>query len=202
MAVRALLGGTFDPVHIGHLHAARAVRAELGLASVTLVLSVRPPHRAVAASAAARWRMLRLAVADEVGLVASDIELERGGPSYSIDTIDIFAAAGDTIVWILGSDGLDAFTTWHRYDAFATRCHVAVVARPESEVQALPGFRQALQADCLARQPAGLVFVARSAMLDVSATAVRRLAARGEDASRLLTPAVWNYIRRRGLYRR
>ncbi len=202
MAVRALLGGTFDPVHIGHLHAARAVRAELGLASVTLVLSVRPPHRAVAASAAARWRMLRLAVADEVGLEASDIELERGGPSYSIDTIDIFAAAGDTVVWILGSDGLDAFTTWHRYDAFATRCHVAVVARPESEVQALPGFRQALQADCLARQPAGLVFVARSAMLDVSATAVRRLAARGEDASRLLTPAVWNYIRRRGLYRR
>ena len=202
MAVRALLGGTFDPVHIGHLHAARAVRAELGLASVTLVLSVRPPHRAVAASAAARWRMLRLAVADEVGLEASDIELERGGPSYSIDTIDIFAAAGDTVVWILGSDGLDAFTTWHQYDAFATRCHVAVVARPESEVQALPGFRQALQADCLARQPAGLVFVARSAMLDVSATAVRRLAARGEDASRLLTPAVWNYIRRRGLYRR
>lgn len=202
MAVRALLGGTFDPVHTGHLHAARAVRAELGLASVTLVLSARPPHRAVVASAAARWRMLRLAVANEVGLEVSDIEVERRGPSYSIDTIDTFAAAGDTVVWILGSDGLDAFTTWHQYDAFATRCHVAVVARPESEVRALPGFREVLRPDCLARRPAGLVFVARSAMLDVSATAVRRLAAHGEDASRLLTPAVWNYIRRRGLYRR
>ena len=201
MALRAVLGGTFDPVHIGHLHAARAVRRELGLDSVTLVLSARPPHRSAAAPAEDRWRMLELAAADDARIEISDLELRRGGPSYSIDTIEAFRAGGEAVVWILGSDGLDAFRTWHRYEAFATACHLAVMARPPAAVTVLPGFREAGDAAALARQEAGLLFRTRTPMLDVSATRVRASIAGGEDASGLLTPAVWHYITDRGLYR-
>lgn len=208
-ALRAILGGTFDPVHLGHLHAARAIRRELGLDSVTLVLSARPPHRSAAASAEDRWRMLQIAAADEAGddggddagIEASDLELRRRGPSYSIDTIEAFRARGETVVWILGSDGLDAFRTWHEYEAFAAACHVAILARPPAAVTALPGFRETGDAAALAGQDTGLLFRAQTPMLDVSATRVRASIACGEDASGLLTPAVWNYIRNRGLYR-
>lgn len=201
MGLRAVLGGTFDPVHVGHLHAARAAGRELGLASVTLVLSARPPHRSAVASVEDRWRMLCLALEEETGLEASDIELDRTGPSYSIDTIGAFRARGDAVVWILGSDGLDAFRTWHEYEAFADACHIAVLARPEAAVTDLPGFRGPATAAELAGRDTGLLFVARTPMLDVSATEVRGCIAREGDASRLLTPAVWNYIRKRGLYR-
>ena len=204
-ALRAILGGTFDPVHVGHLHAARAVRRELGLDSVTLVLSARPPHRSASASAEDRWRMLQIAAADDAGddagIEASDLELRRRGPSYSIDTIEAFRARGETVVWILGSDGLDAFRTWHEYEAFAAACHLAVLPRPPAAVTALPGFRETGDAAALAGQDTGLLFRARTPMLDVSATRVRAAIARGEDASGLLTPAVWHYIRNRGLYR-
>ena len=200
MALRAILGGTFDPVHVGHLHGARAVRRELGLDSVTLVLSARPPHRSAAASAADRWRMLQLAAGEDTGIEASDLELRRGGPSYSIDTIEAFRARGETVVWILGSDGLEAFRTWHEYEAFAAACHLAVLARPRAAVSGLPGFRDAGDAAALARQDTGLLFRARTPMLDISATRIRTAIAAGDDASGLLTPAVCNYIRQRGLY--
>lgn len=200
MALRAILGGTFDPVHVGHLHGARAVRRELGLDSVTLVLSARPPHRSAVASAEDRWRMLQLAAAEDAGIEASDLELQRRGPSYSIDTIEAFRARGETVVWILGSDGLDAFRTWHEYEAFAAACHLAVLPRPPAAVTVLPGFRATGDAAALARQAAGLLFLARTPMLDISATRVRTSIAASEDASGLLTPAVWNYIRQRGFY--
>ena len=201
MALRAVLGGTFDPVHAGHLHAAHAILRELGVASVTLVLSARPPHRAAVASVEDRWRMLCLAVEREPGLEASDLELRRAGPSFAIDTIGALAARGDTVVWILGSDGLDAFPTWHAHETFAESCHIAVLARPEAAVTPLPGFREVSNGAELARRDAGLLYVAKTPMLDVSATRVRGSVGRGEDVSRLLTPTVWNYIRKRGLYR-
>ena len=201
MALRAVLGGTFDPVHAGHLHAAHAVARELGVAPVTLMLSARPPHRAAIASVEDRWRMLCLAVGREPGLEASDMELRRDGPSFAIDTIRALAARGDTVVWILGSDGLDAFSAWHAHEAFAESCHIAVLARPEAAVKLLPGFREVSRGAELARREAGFLYVAKTPMRDVSATEVRGLIARGQDASGLLTPTVWNYIRKRGLYR-
>ena len=224
MGLRAFLGGTFDPVHVGHLHAARAVARELGLSSATLVLSARPPHRSAIASVEDRWRMLLLAVEHEPTLAASDVELARSGPSYSIDTVRALSSAGGAgggaelgtgggaegeagggaeagpVVWVLGSDGLGAFHAWHAHEAFATSCHVAVLARPDAEVAILPGFREVATGAELSRRHAGLLYVAKTAMLDVSATQVRGAITRGEDASRLLTPAVWNYIRERGLY--
>ena len=199
LKVRAFLGGTFDPVHIGHLHAARSVGNALGVSSVTLVLAARPPHRAPLASDADRWEMLRRAVSGDATLGASDVELRRGGPSYSIDTIESFGD-GDAIVWIVGSDGLDTFPTWHRYLAFARRCHIVVVVRPGTAVAPLPGFRQVDDPACLARSERGCLWVLATPMLDVSATGIRQILADGGDASALLPSPVWTYIRQRGLY--
>ena len=201
MKVRAYLGGTFDPVHVGHLHAARTVASALGVESVTLVLAARPPHRATCANAADRWKMLRLAVAGDAMLAASDIELRREGPSYSIDTIESLRD-GDPVVWIVGSDGLDTFSTWHRFRAFAGCCHIAVVVRPGTEVISLPGFSRVDDAACLAHHRHGCLFVLSHSMLHVSASRIRHVLARGGDASALLPSPVWTYIKRQGLYHR
>ena len=201
LKVRAFLGGTFDPVHIGHLHAARAVANALGVPSVTLVLAAEPPHRAARASAADRWEMLRLAVSDDAALGASDVEFRRGGPSYSIDTIESLGD-GDPIAWIVGSDGLGTFSTWHRFRAFAERCHIVVVVRPGTSVTGLPGFGRVNDPACLARRECGCLFVLSHPMLDISATRIRRILSVGGDASALLPSPVWTYVRQRGLYHR
>ena len=92
--VRALLGGTFDPIHRGHLHAARVGRRILNTPAVTLLPAARPRHRAPpVASIAHRWRMLRLAAESEPGLEASRLEIARPGPSYTVDTLAELAAA-------------------------------------------------------------------------------------------------------------
>ncbi len=196
-----LLGGTFDPVHIGHLRAAQAARAALGVDAVTLVLSARPPHRSAMASAQHRWHMLRLAVADEAGLEASDIELQRRGPSYAIDTMRAFAAPDRSVVWLLGSDSLAAFREWRDVEAFPRCGHIAVLARPHAALGGLPGFRPAREPACLRECAAGCLLTLDAPMLDVSATDVRGRLERGEDASHLLKPTVWHYIWRHGLYR-
>ena len=201
LKVRAYFGGTFDPVHVGHLHAARSVGNALGVGLVTLVLAARPPHRATRANMADRWQMLRLAVSGDAALDASDIELRREGPSYSIDTIESLGE-GEPIVWIVGSDGLDTFATWHRFRSFAKCCHIVVVVRPGTEVTPLPGFSRVYDAACLARRRRGCLFVISHAMLDVSASQIRHILARGGDVSALLPSPVLTYIKRRGLYHR
>ena len=200
LKVRAFLGGTFDPVHLGHLHAARSVANAFGV-SVNLVLAAEPPHRAALANVADRWEMLCLAVSGDPALAASDIELRRGGPSYSIDTIESLGD-GDPIVWIVGSDGLGSFASWHRFRTFARRCHIVVVVRPGTELASLPGFSRVDDAGCLARREHGCLFVLSHPMLDVSATHVRQVLSVGGDASALLPSPVWTYIKQRGLYHR
>ena len=196
-----LLGGTFDPVHLGHLNAAHAARRALGVEAATLVLSARPPHRTAVASAAHRFAMLRLATADEPGLVASGTELRRPGPSYSIDTLRAFAGPGRSVVWLLGSDSLSAFREWRDVEAFPRCGHVAVLARPGAPPSTLPGFKPARRPECLRESAAGRLLVLEAAMLNVAATDIRARVQRGEDATHLLKPAVKHYICRHGLYR-
>ncbi len=199
--MRTFLGGTFDPVHVGHLHAARSVGSALEVPSVTLVLAAEPPHRDARASVADRWEMLRLAVSGDPLLSASDVELRRDGPSYSIDTIEALGG-GDPIVWVVGSDGLDTFGTWHRFEAFAKRCHIVAVVRPGTEVAPLAGFSLVNDPACLAQHEHGCLVVLPHRMLDVSASRVREILSHGGDASALLPSPVWTYVRERGLYHR
>jgi nicotinate-nucleotide adenylyltransferase len=206
-----LLGGTFDPVHLGHLHAARVARARLDLAAVHLVLAARPAHRASpVASAADRWAMLQLAVSGERGLVADDRELRRPGPSYTVQTLEDVRAEfgpGEPLVWLLGWDAFRGLEGWYRWERLPELAHLAIFRRPGSAADLSPGLaalcgsRQAGDAGALKRAPAGALYFLQTEMLDISATGIRARVQAGGDAADLLAPAVWTYITDRQLYR-
>lgn len=196
----ALFGGTFDPVHLGHLHAARVGREALGGMGVTLLPAARPWHRpSPGASAAHRCRMLELA-ADGEGFSVSRLEIDRPGPSYAVDTLREFGASA-AVVWCIGDDALDALGTWYRAEQLPALCNLLVFERPGSARPRAPhGFEIVdTAADLAVRRSGGVHFLA-APMLDISATVVRRAIAEGEGAEALLPRQVWDYIRRNGLY--
>ena len=202
---KAILGGTFDPVHNGHLHAARAGRKALGAATVTLLPAARPWHRpAPAASVEHRWQMLGLAVGTEAGLARSDLEIVRPGPSYTVDTLR--ALASDVpVVWFIGADALADVASWHRSEALAALCHLLVLDRPgcNADTTSPPrGFVEAEDAAELTRHQSGRIHYLKAEMPDISASRVRTTIAAGGDASAWLPQRIWAYIKAHGLYGR
>ena len=126
-----LYGGTFDPVHVGHTHAALAVKDALQLEQVRMVLAARPGHRGAPHSEAGhRWAMLCLACEQHAGLVADNTELLRAGHSYTVATVAAVRAADPTAVpcWILGQDAFATLPTWHRWRELLNYCNLVVVA--------------------------------------------------------------------------
>ena len=207
----AVFGGTFDPVHLGHLHAARVAREALGGIGVTLLPAARPWHRPPPlASAMHRCRMLELA-ADGEDLAVSRLEIDRPGPSYAVDTLRELAGARalrdaeshTSVVWCIGGDALGALETWHRAEQLPSLCNLLVFERPGSPRARPPqGFDVVDAAACLGSRRSGGVHFLDAPMLDISATAVRRAIARGDATGVLLPRQVWDYIRRYGLYAR
>ena len=202
--MKAILGGTFDPVHLGHLHAARRARTALEVPDVTLLLAARPGHRAAPLAAIRdRWRMLRLATDHDAGLVASDLEIVRSGPSYTVDSLGGLGG-GEPLVWLIGRDALADVPYWHRADELATLCHFLVLDRPgmdASEPLVPRGFERVDDLALLDERPSGGLYCLPNAMLDISASRIRRMTAAGGDPSALLPPDVWTYICKQGLYR-
>lgn len=215
MRLLACYGGSFDPVHLGHLAVAREVRDALG-AEVALVPAADPPHKdATHADAAQRAEMLALAIDGERGLRVDRRELERGGPSYTVDTLRLVRAAEGPhrpIAWVVGSDSLLRLDTWHRWRELFAHAHVLAVERPGAPLdpqvvadQAPEVHRQvearARPAPALALSPAGGFAVLRLAgPRPESSTGVRRLIAGGGDWERMLPPAVAGFIRGHRLY--
>lgn len=201
----AFLGGTFDPVHNGHLHAARMVAQALSC-PVRLVLSAEPPHRVQPqASPEQRWALLELACADEAGLEADDIELRRGGPSYTIDTLKALRLrhGDEPLSWIIGTDAFNEIHTWRRWREVLGFGHLLVLQRPGTALNGTAlDFHREHRCPDLERRPAGGIRLLDEAMLPVSASAVRALIAKGGDAGHLLPEGVTTYIRRHGLYAR
>lgn len=212
-----VLGGTFDPIHRGHLDAARAVHDALGVARVLLVAAQAPPHRprAPQASAYHRFAMLALAAQDAPYLVADDSELRVDGPSYTAHTLGRLAAAGHApsqIVFITGVDAFAEIATWHDYPRVLDAAHFAVVARPGHALATLtarlPALRdrfapaQRLDAlrDAIGRQTR--IFLVDASTTDVSSTALRAALAAGDDVSGLVPPLVGVHLARHQLYRR
>ena len=205
-----LFGGTFDPIHLGHLHAAAAVCDALALDEVRMLLSARPGHRgATGATARQRWEMLVLACADDRRLAPDDTELRRaerrGRPSYTVETLeDLRAGAPDErLVWVIGSDAYRDLETWHRWREVFALADLLVLRRPGAELR-LAG---ALETETRQRRverftaPAGQVRVLEAPMLEVSASAVREsLAGVGTAAADLLPRAVYTYIYEHHLY--
>ena len=196
-----VFGGTFDPVHLGHLHAARRARIALEIPNVTLLLAARPGHRAKPqASVGDRWRMLDVATRDCPDLLASDLEVVRPGPSYTVDTL-LELREAEPLVWLIGRDALRDVPSWHRAGELPTLCNFLVLDRPGSgDPFVPPGFEWVDEIAGLAGHQTGRLYRLADSMPDVSASDVRRAVTGGGDAGALLPPGVWTYIRDRGLY--
>ncbi len=205
------LGGTFDPIHNGHLHAARIAAARLGLERVDLVLAARPWHRAQpSATIEQRWAMLQLAVADEPVLVADDREVRRGTESYTVETLEelrIEFGSQVPLVWLLGWDAYVALPTWRRWRELPALAHLAVVERPGSNaeldttMQAFTEAHRVEDAAALRGTAAGAVFLFVADMLSISSSDIRARRRRGEHVSQLLPRGVSTYIETHQLYR-
>jgi nicotinate-nucleotide adenylyltransferase len=209
MALTLFYGGTFDPVHAGHLQVARAARDALG-AVVHLVPANDPPHRdATGANAVERAHMLVLATAGETGLCVDPRELERDGPSYTVDTLRALRAElGDeaSLGWIAGDDSFRSLPTWHDWRALLELAHFVVALRPGHGLDDLPGplahavaGRWTEDPAVLHGAPAGRLYRLALPPQPESASAIRRALAAGE-APAGLQPAVERYIRVTGLY--
>jgi nicotinate-nucleotide adenylyltransferase len=211
----AILGGTFDPVHYGHLRLAADVRAALQLAEVRLVPAADPPHRGrTQASAADRVAMLELAVREFAGLVVDLREIERGGKSYTVDTLAGLRAEMPErpIALLVGADAFRGFPSWHRWNELFTLAHVVVVPRPGVPLeQGLPAgleheWRTRLTADpqALRERAAGAIFVQPVSAQPISSSEIRTALACGAgsvEIAGLLPAAVLAYIESKHLYR-
>ncbi len=205
-----VLGGTFDPVHFGHLRSALEVREALGLAQLRLIPCRLPPHRdPPVASAAQRLAMLEAAIAGEPGLHVDRRELDRPPPSYTVDTLRSLRTefgAQAPLCLLLGQDAFRGVPAWHRWELLIELAHFIVLERPQPperwppEVEALLEGRRAADPKRLAECPAGLVLCHRVTQLDISATRIRDLVASGSSPRYLLPDAVWAMILEHGLY--
>ncbi len=206
---RGVMGGTFDPVHNGHLDVARAAASSLAIDEVQLMPANLPPHRTPPqASAQDRLSMVELAVKDDARLRASDIELHTDGPSYTVATLDRLERLGidlSTLFFITGADAFRDIPSWRAYPAILDRCHFVAVSRPGCPA---PSLRQMLPALTPRMIDAGATIPTHPAIIlvdaptaAVSSTDIRRLLAAGRSIDGLVAPAVASYIEQHGLYR-
>lgn len=189
----ALYGGSFDPVHCAHLKVAHAALEQLSLGKVIFIPAARSPLKRSAANAsdADRIEMLRLATADEPRFAVDTCEIERGGTSYTVDTVNLFSKKqpDSMLYWILGADQMEQLPQWHRIDEIAALLTFIVLRRPGYSIQAppVPGLR-AIELD--------------APLMRHSSSAIRLRLAEGRPWTDLVPPAVEAFISTRGLYTR
>jgi nicotinate-nucleotide adenylyltransferase len=211
-----IFGGTFDPIHCGHLELAREVRAALHLLAVRLVPAGDPPHRAApVATATQRLAMVELAIEGIADLEADGREVDRPGRSYTVTTLESLRdeAPARPLALIVGADAFADFPEWHRWHELFLLAHVVVVMRPGSTLDdalspALAAEwqrRHTTDATTLHARPAGAIFVQAITPHDISANSIRAQLARGSPGVAavrgLLPSAVLAYIDRNRLYR-
>jgi nicotinate-nucleotide adenylyltransferase len=211
-----IFGGTFDPIHYGHLRLAEEIVEGAKLAEVRFTPSGTPPHRArPGASAADRVAMARLAVAGNDRFSVDDRETRRVGPGYTFDTLtELRSELGVSrpLALLLGADAFLELATWHRWRALFDLAHIVVAYRPGFPIDTWQArMPEPLAHEYAARHmhqplavhlaPAGGVAAVSMTGLDISATFVRNAVAAGASARYLLPDSVLDYIRSRGLYR-
>lgn len=208
MSVRlGLFGGSFDPIHCGHLIVARAVAEQLDLERIIFLPSARPPHkeREHLADPAHRARMVKLAIEGELLFEFSDFDLAREGPSYTIDTVMHFRELlGPRAVlhWIIGADSLAELTSWHRAAALIDSCRIVTAVRsgwlnPDVHWD-WATLRKTMSAEQIAKLQAGVV---ETPVIEISSTDIRRRAGQGKSIRYLVPDGVRLYIEKHTLYR-
>lgn len=195
-----LLGGSFDPVHRGHLHVAAAARAAFDLGRVLFMPAAVPPHKLDVrlAPGADRLAMIRLAIADRPEYDASDLELERSGPSYTVDTVRSLVTQDNDVHLILGSDNLPGLPGWHAVRELLELATPVIVWRAGDPPGVPAQVSEALGPRLAARLEAGFLELPPG---PGRATHLRAALARGERDLEDLPHGVEEYISERGLYR-
>lgn len=210
MKTVAVLGGTFDPVHLGHLHSALELKQRLRLDELRMMPCRLPPHReSPGCSGERRLAMLQLACRD-TELLVDDREMGRPGPSYSVETLQqLRAELGDNVslCWVMGSDAFRGLPTWYRWRELLDLAHIVVIARPGDTLPKTGGA-----ADLLARHGAdslavitcercGHILPVALSPYPISASRVRALLKKGQPVDSLLPARVVDYITQHHLYR-
>lgn len=205
-----IYGGTFDPIHYGHLRPALEVLQHLQLAAVRFIPCRVPVHRdAPQVSPEQRFALLRLALADQPGFIADDRELRRATPSYMVDTLrELRTELGAEVALclLLGSDAFQQLPTWHCWTQLTDLAHLVVMQRPgilpewPAALQNFIADKLTAQAQHLHQQATGKVLLHAVTQLDISATTIRHHLAAGQAVRYLLPDLALAYIADRGLY--
>jgi len=205
-----VFGGTFDPIHRGHIDIACAAEAALGLARLFVIPANVPPHRAQPlASSFHRFAMVALAVVERPRWRASDLELRAGATSYTSATLQQFHSRGyssQELFFVIGADAFADIGTWKDYPGILDQAHFAVVSRPGCQVTQLPGRLPLLESrmvqppftETSTGQPAIILIDAPTA--DVSSTTIRERRSQGQPITGMVDPAVEQHIEQHGLY--
>lgn len=204
-----VFGGTFDPLHYGHLRPVDQVQRALDLSAVRVVPCAAPPHREPPlAQPAQRLAMVELGLAGYPALHADDREIRRGGISYTVDTLrELRAELGErqSLCLIVGADAFLGLPSWHRWRDIPQLAHLVVMQRPGWALEGgrLPEWAAPRRVDDpreLDQQPAGWITVVPVTPVNISATEIRRAIASGGDPGGMLPGSVWDYIQAHGLY--
>lgn len=206
-----LFGGTFDPIHYGHLRTAIELGEALRLDELRFLPTGNPPHRdTVSASAETRLAMVRAAVADQPGFTVDDREVRRTGVSYSVDTLTELRAEnpGRSLCLLLGMDAFLGLPNWHRWNEIFDLAHVVVAHRPGWKAPTQGPLGEAMvdrgtgSVRELHSHPAGRIYVHAVTQLEISSTELRQLIGAGHDPRYLVPDSVRALLRETGCYSR
>ncbi len=206
-----VLGGSFDPIHYGHLRVALEVLQTLPLSTLKFIPCKQQIFKNHAPCAAAhRVAMLKLAIAGVPAFEIETCEIQRETPSYMVDTLATLQQAypQQTLCLIIGADAAQGFDTWHQWESIFSLAHLVVVARPDYDIKTIPWLqpqllqRQVFFPDALCQEKAGKILIFPTSLLAISAQAIRRQLANHHSPRFLLPDAVLNYIHQHHLYER
>jgi nicotinate-nucleotide adenylyltransferase len=210
-----ILGGTFDPVHLGHLRAAEEAMETLGLDEVDFVPAAHPPHKTQKKilSFETRWHMLQLAIFGNPRFRLSDMELRIPGKSYTVNTLRRFRKCnpGAELFFLVGCDAFFEMNTWYHFAEIFSLASIVVLCRAECSLEQIlsfavgnvSGLYEADYAKCQIRHPQlCTIYKLFNTRLDISSTRIRELAAQGRSLRYLVPDNLWGYIGENGLYRK
>ena len=205
-----IFGGTFDPIHYGHLRTAFEILQALRFGEIRFVPSGDPPHCGTSiAKAALRFDMVSAATAAETGFVVDDCELRRNGPSYTIDTLSAMREeiSDQPMGLILGMDAFLGLTSWHRWDELLNYAHIVVAHRPGWRAPDIGPLGELLsehgthRVDDLHKHREGFIHIHAVTQLEISSTEIRDLVGAGRDPRFLMPDVVRDVIMNSGCYK-